>query len=148
MRAAIFAISATMTMTAAVSVRAQERTMLPEIVIGAPPAATAPTSGPHESGASAPAGGSAAIGGTHESCVDVTIGNDRSFGCINEKLKRQVDKVNPVLNIPPIDAKSSDLKVGVVNIPAIQQQYGRNFGVSAVPYRPPAPVFAPPGRHR
>ena len=44
-------------------------------------------------------------------------------------------------NTPPIDAKSQDLKVGVVNIPAVQQQYGRNFGVSAFPYRPPTPVY-------
>ncbi len=73
----------------------------------------------------------------------------QSLGCINERLKRQVDRVNPpVTNTPPIDAKSQDLKVGVVNVPAVQQQYGRNFGVSAFPYRPPAPVYTSPVGHR
>ncbi|MBR0869811.1 hypothetical protein JQ633_05545 [Bradyrhizobium tropiciagri] len=68
---------------------------------------------------------------------------------MNERLRRQVDRVNPpVTNTPPIDAKSHDLKVGVVNVPAVQQQYGRNFGVSAFPYRPPAPVYTSPVGHR
>jgi hypothetical protein len=152
MRAAIFAISVTMTMTAAVSVRAQER--LPEIVIGAPPAAPAPTGAPHQSGGSAPVGGSAAPGApaasgrAHQNCADVPPGGQRSLGCLNEKLKQQVDKVNPVQNIPPLDAKSSDTKIGVVNIPGVQQQYGKNFGVSAVPYRPAAPVYSSPIGHR
>jgi hypothetical protein len=49
------------------------------------------------------------------------------------------------MNLPPIDARSPDIKTGVVNIPAVQQQYGRNFGISVVPYRPPPPVFSTPG---
>uniref|UniRef100_Q07KZ8 Uncharacterized protein n=1 Tax=Rhodopseudomonas palustris (strain BisA53) TaxID=316055 RepID=Q07KZ8_RHOP5 len=97
--------------------------MLPEIVIG---------------GTTAPA---AAVS---ERCVEVEIGSSRALNCLNQKLKREVDRVNPSLNLPPIDAKSSDLKVGTVNIPGVQQQYGRNFGVSVIPYRPPAPVFTPP----
>ena len=104
---------------------AEERaTTLPEIIVGAPATAE------------------------HQRCVDVTIGNDQSFGCLNERLKRQVDSVNPTLNVAPIDAKSSDLKVGVVNMPGVQQQYGKNFGVSVRPYRPAAPVYAPPVGHR
>jgi hypothetical protein len=71
-----------------------------------------------------------------------------SFGCLNEQLKQKVDRVNPTENTPPLDAKSSDLKTGVVNMPAVQQQYGQNFGRSVIPYRPPRPVFAPPlARH-
>jgi hypothetical protein len=84
----------------------------------------------------------------HERCVDVTIGDDRSFGCLNEKLKKKVDQVNPLQNIPPVDARSSDLKVGTVNMPGVQQQYGQNFGRSVIPYRPAPPVFAPPLGHR
>jgi hypothetical protein len=133
MKAAIFAIA--VSMMAAVPARAEDLTMLPEIVVGAPPART---SVPREPNAS-PASGS-----THERCVDVSIGGDRSLGCLNEKLKRQVDQVNPVQNITPLDARSPDLKVGVVNIPGVQQQYGRNFGVSVFPYRPPPPVFSSP----
>jgi len=82
-------------------------------------------------------------------CVEVEIGSSRSMDCLNQKLKREVDRANPVMNLPPIDARSPDIKTGVVNIPAVQQQYGRNFGVSVVPYRPAPPVFsAPGGPHR
>jgi hypothetical protein len=76
--------------------------------------------------------------------VEVEIGGSKAFNCLNEKLKQQVDRVNPSLNTPPIDARSPDIRVGVVNIPAVQQQYGKNFGVSVVPFRPAPPVFSAP----
>ncbi len=78
---------------------------------------------------------------TFERCVDVEIGGARSYGCLNETLRRDVDKVAPSLNLPPIDARSSDTRLGIVNIPAVQQQYGSNFGRSVVPFRMPQPVF-------
>jgi len=76
-----------------------------------------------------------------ERCVDVEIGGARSYGCLNETLRRDVDKVAPSLNLPPIDARSSDTRIGIVNIPAVAQQYGSNFGRSVVPFRMPQPVF-------
>jgi len=66
---------------------------------------------------------------------------------LNQKLKRKVDETNPLLNTPPLDARSPDTKTGVVNIPGLQQQYGKNFGNSVIPYRPPPAVYAPLG-HR
>jgi hypothetical protein len=58
------------------------------------------------------------------------------------------DRVNPSMPAAPLDASSPDLKVGTVNIPAVQQQYGKNFGVSVMPYRPPPPIYnVPMGRH-
>lgn len=117
------AISATIVMSA----HAEDRTtVLPEIVVGT----TAPVST------------------EHQRCVDVTIGGDQSFGCLNEKLKRQVGQIIPVMNIAPIDAKSSDIKVGVVNMPGVQQQYGQNFGRSVIPYRPAPPIYTSPIGHR
>lgn len=77
------------------------------------------------------------------SCVDVRIGADRSYDCLNQMLRREVKKVEPRLPAPPVDARSSDLKTGVVNIPAIRQQYGRNFGISSAPYRAPALIASP-----
>jgi len=74
---------------------------------------------------------------TIERCVDVQIGGDRAFGCLNDKLRREVDKVNPSINQPPIDARSSDVRVGNANEAAVRQQYGSNYGRSAIPYRPP-----------
>lgn len=125
MRAILLAIFAAAVVTSG-SAAEESTTNLPEIIVGAPATASA----------------------EHQRCVDVTIGNDQSFGCLNERLKRQVDSVNPSLNVAPIDAKSSDLKVGVVNMPGVQQQYGKNFGRSVVPYRPAPPVYSPSIGHR
>lgn len=71
-----------------------------------------------------------------ESCVEVEIGGAKALDCINRKLKREADKVAPVKNLPPVDATSQDIHLGIVNAPAVKQQYGPNFGTSAVPYRP------------
>ena len=82
-------------------------------------------------------------------CVEVQIGPNRALDCINQNLKQKVDGVNPpTLNIPPIDARSPDTKVGIINLPAVQQQYGKNFGISAYPYRPPPPTYTAPTGHR
>jgi hypothetical protein len=78
----------------------------------------------------------------------VKNGDDPSFGNLNQELKRQVDEVNPTATTPPLDASSPDTKIGVVNIPGVQQQYGKNFGNSVVPFRPPPSVFAPLGGAR
>jgi hypothetical protein len=45
---------------------------------------------------------------------------DKGFGCLNQKLKNQVDQASSNAGIPtaPLDAKSTDLKVGIVNVPA------------------------------
>ncbi len=81
-----------------------------------------------------------------ERCVEVEIGGAKSFGCLNQQLKREADRANPITNIAPLDAKSSDTKLGIVNLPGVQQQYGRNYGVSVVPFRPPS--MSPPGVRR
>lgn len=67
---------------------------------------------------------------------------------LNQELRRKVDEVYPGNNTPPLDARSPDTKIGVVNIPGVQEQYGQNFGRSAVPYRPPPLIYnTPVGRH-
>ena len=83
---------------------------------------------------------------TFERCVEVEIGKDRSLGCLNEKLKREVDRVNPSMNLPPLDARSPDVRVGNVNEAAVRQQYGSNYGRSAIPFRPPVPTYVLPRR--
>jgi hypothetical protein len=141
MKVAIFSMA--ISVMAAVPAMAQERTALPEIVVGPPPSVLLPGPAPGP-GAGAPH----AAGAAHEGCADGETGGDHSLGCLNEKLKSQVDSVNPVANVPPLDAKSPDLKIGVVNIPGVKQQYGRNFGVSIYPYRPPTPTYTSPGGRR
>jgi hypothetical protein len=102
--------------------------------------AYAQEAGPSENGTI----GGKASAVVHERCVDVDIGGSRSFNCLNQELKRQAEQTNPTMNIAPIDARSPDIQVGVVNVPAVQQQYGQNFGRSVVPYRPPPPIFTSP----
>src|SRR5262245_20941625 len=98
--------------------------VLPEIVIGGnAPEPVANGRAPEGAGrrrAQGPADNSAAPASI-ERCVEVEIGSSRSMDCINQKLKKEVDKVSPSLNLPPIDARSQDLKVGIVNVPAVQQ---------------------------
>jgi hypothetical protein len=81
-----------------------------------------------------------------ERCVDVQIGGDSAFGCLNQKLRREVERTNPSINLPPLDARSPDVRVGNVNEAAVRQQYGSNYGRSVVPFRPPTPTFGVPGR--
>lgn len=124
---------------------AQEHTTaLPDVVIGAPSASIKPGGTGNSPINPDRAGTSAKL----NRCIDVEIGSSRAMDCLNQKLKDKVDSVNPVTNVPPIDARSPDTKVGVVNIPGVQQQYGKNFGVSAVPYRPAPPVYSTPFGHR
>lgn len=124
---------------------AEEVTVLPEIVIGGD--SRNPAAKPEGGSAARPevviGGGAGNAPGKPDRCADT--GSGKAMECLNQKLKREVDRVNPVMNLPPIDARSPDIKTGVVNIPAVQQQYGRNFGISVVPYRPPPPVFSTPG---
>lgn len=144
MKAGVLAIP--LVALAALPARAQgsaEEPPRPEIIIGgAPPAAD--TRG--DDRRQGDTGGRRAA--RLQQCVDVVIGSERSFGCLNEKLRHQVERVNPAVNAPPLDAGSPDVKTGVVNIPAVKEQYGQNFGVSAVPFRPPPPVFAVPTGRR
>jgi hypothetical protein len=90
------------------------------------------------------------IGGTatpsapaDQTCVEVEIGGQKApaYSCINQRLQQQVQQVQPVANIPPLDASSPAVAVHGFNQTALQQQFGQNFGKSVVPFRPPAPTF-------
>jgi hypothetical protein len=97
-----------------------------------------------------PALGIGPQGSGNNSVAGGNTGNaNRGYDDLNRRLRGEVDRVNPpVTNQPPIDARSPDIRVGVINLPAVQQQYGQNFGISARPYRPPPLVYsAPLGRH-
>ena len=71
-------------------------------------------------------------------CVEVEIGDDKAptYRCLNQGLQSAVDAVKPTVNLPPADAASPAVKLGGFNQQALKQQYGPNFGTSAVPYRP------------
>ena len=79
-----------------------------------------------------------------ETCVEVEIGDERASGlnCLNQFLQREVARVQPPRNIAPVDAASQSVQVGGFNQTALRQQYGRNFGNSVMPFRPPPPVYS------
>ncbi len=87
--------------------------------------------------------------GGHSSCVEVEIGGEKApdWNCLNQKLE---DEVNAASGAPaqaglaPISANSPTDQVGGFNPTAMSQQYGSNWGKSAVPFRPPAPTFGDP----
>jgi hypothetical protein len=124
---------------------AQDATTLPPVNVAPadePPAQVLPPTSPEPGPGSAPSKPSAS--------ADPCKGDGgKGLGCLNQKLKNQVDQASSNASTPtaPLDARSPDLKIGVVNVPGVQQQYGKNFGVSAVPYRPPQVFSAPLGRH-
>jgi hypothetical protein len=143
MRLAVFSFVAIMALGMTSNGAAEERSQrLPEIVIGGETNSGGTTIG-------GPSGGGTNAAAATDRCVEVEIGSSKSMDCLNQKLKREVDRVNPTVNQPPVDARSPDTKVGVINIPGVQQQYGRNFGQSVVPYRPAPLIYGPPvgGRH-
>lgn len=75
-----------------------------------------------------------------EVCVEVQIGGDRapSLGCLNQRLKFQVDAIQPSVNSPPLDARSQDVRIGIVNAAAAAQQLIK---------RPPSVRIPVPGGH-
>lgn len=91
-------------------------------------------------------GGNPPSSSSLERCVDVQIGGDNAYSCLNQKLKREVDRTNPSVAPPTLNARSPDVAVGNVNEAAVREQYGSNYGRSAVPYRPPVQTFVPPHR--
>ena len=74
-----------------------------------------------------------------ETCVEVEIGGEKTpnLSCLNQHLQHQADTVRPTANVAPLDATSSPaVKLGGYNQAGMKQQYGPNYGKSAVPWRP------------
>jgi hypothetical protein len=83
--------------------------------------------------------------GAQTSCVEVEINGQKTPGmsCLNQELAQKAAAAHTPA-IAPLDAQSPSVKVGGFSQAAVAQQYGQNFGKSAEPYRPPAPVYASP----
>ncbi|HEY4078721.1 MAG TPA: hypothetical protein VGM26_17470 [Rhizomicrobium sp.] len=83
---------------------------------------------------------------SQRSCVEVEINGQRAPGmnCLNQELAQKAAAVARTPSIAPLDALSPAVRVGGFSQAAVAQQYGQNFGKSAQPYRPPAPVYASP----
>lgn len=84
-------------------------------------------------------------------CVDVQIGTERYYDCLNQALARLVpsERFSAAQNAP-YAATSPPAQVGVFNRAATAERMGNALGHSAFPQRPPPPVFPTPlmpGRH-
>lgn len=73
-----------------------------------------------------------------DACVEVEIGGEKTanLNCLNQSLQGQVNRVHPLENIAPLDGSSQEVQLGGYNQGALKQQYGANYGKSAVPWRP------------
>jgi hypothetical protein len=125
------------------SAYAQQRNVLPEINITPPADQPPPKENLLSNGDGQKRNGAASKTDSEERCGDAGTAGGHSLECLNEQLKRKVDQVNPTEIAPPLDARSQDIKVGTVNIPGVQQQYGQNFGHSVIPFRPPPLIYSP-----
>lgn len=73
-----------------------------------------------------------------DTCVEVEIGGEKppSLSCINSRLRKQAGSVVSGGTVAPSDAASPPASLGGYNESALKQQYGPNFGKSAIPSRP------------
>jgi hypothetical protein len=82
-----------------------------------------------------------------DTCVDVRVGTERAYDCLNQALARSVPQ-RPTPAVPPVTASSSAPATGLFNESATRERLGTNFGHSAQPQRPPPGVYGFPIMHR
>jgi hypothetical protein len=78
-----------------------------------------------------------------QTCVQVQAGGQTSsaYDCLNRQLQQQTQATQHAMPQAPFAAGSAPNQTGTFNKQGVSEQYGQNFGKSAVPYRPPAPIF-------
>ncbi len=84
-----------------------------------------------------------------QSCVDVKIGAEQYYDCLNRQLQKATVGHPFTARDAPYSAASPDPAVGTFNQATTREQLGTSFGHSAIPQRPPPPVFVSPlvGHH-
>jgi hypothetical protein len=89
--------------------------------------------------------GSAAATATEGPCVDVRIGAERSYDCVNAQLSRTIPPRRfSAGDELPVPATVPGPAAGTFNQGAAAEQLGNAFGHSTRPQRPPPPVYAAP----
>jgi hypothetical protein len=79
-----------------------------------------------------------------QTCVDVRIGDQRSYDCLDQQLAREAQQSHAPAAIPSLSAASPALSVGGYNQAATHERLGTSFGHSAIPQRPPPAQFPSP----
>jgi hypothetical protein len=77
-------------------------------------------------------------------CGDARIGSVQTYNCLNRDLKDRVVQQRQATLGVTLDATSPAPAVGTFNQAAVREHLGSNFGKSAVPQRPPPPVYGSP----
>ncbi len=81
---------------------------------------------------------------TSETCVDVRVGSDQSYSCINAALARTANQARAPVNPGTLSPASPSNQVGTFNRAATAERMGNTFGHSVISQRPPPPVFSNP----
>lgn len=79
---------------------------------------------------------------TAQTCVQVTMNGQSGppYNCLNQQLQQLAQSAHTQPSLP-LAPPASPSAAGAFSETGVAQQYGKNFGVSVTPYRPPAPVF-------
>jgi len=83
-------------------------------------------------------------GASETTCVDVKIGDENYYNCLNERLRRLTLQPRFSSSDTAINAFSPAPQVGTFNQAATSERLGSAFGHSVIPQRPPPPVFSSP----
>jgi hypothetical protein len=89
-------------------------------------------------------GATHALAAEQQSCVDVQVGSERYYHCLNEQMQRVPRDPSSAAKDAPLTARSPDPAVGSFNQSAAHERLGSSFGKSVVPQRPAPPVFSSP----
>jgi hypothetical protein len=91
------------------------------------------------------AGGAAqALAADPQSCVDVQVGSERYYHCLNQQMQNVPRNPSSAAKDAPLSAGSPAPAVGSFNQSATHERLGNSFGKSVVPQRPAPPVFSSP----
>ena len=83
-------------------------------------------------------------GASRDVCVDVRIGQETYYDCLNQKLRRLAEQSHGAPLESSVTATSPAPAVGTYNQAATRERMGNAFGISAFPQRPPPPVYVNP----
>jgi hypothetical protein len=81
---------------------------------------------------------------TKQSCVDVKIGMEQYYSCLNQRLQSGIEQHRFTSRDAPYSATSAAPAVGGFNEAATRERLGNAFGHSVIPQRPPPPNFSSP----
>lgn len=79
-----------------------------------------------------------------QTCVDVRVGDQRSYDCINSALARVARAAHGPTDPGTLSATSPPQAVGTFDRAATAERMGNTFGRSVLSQRPPRPVYLSP----